>query len=62
MDVRRFHDLKHAYATMPLKSGADDLIVSKTSGHSTVSFTKDIYGQVDEDQQRNEINKASKYF
>ncbi len=39
----RFHDLRHTYATLLIKSGLDQLSVSAMLGHSKPSVTYDIY-------------------
>lgn len=60
--VIRFHDLRHTYATLLLKAGSNDLIISQTLGHSSVAFTKDIYSHPDVAFQRKELSKASKFL
>ena len=44
----RFHALRHAYAVTALQEGADIKTVQSNFGHSTVSFTLDVYGHVSE--------------
>ena len=44
----RFHDLRHSYAVVSLKSGDDVKTVLKNSGHATSAFTLDTYGHVTE--------------
>lgn len=39
----KFHDLRHTYATLLIKSGLDQLQVSAMLGHSKPSVTYDIY-------------------
>ena len=39
----RLHDLRHTYATLALRAGVDAKTVSARLGHSTVSFTLDVY-------------------
>jgi len=39
----RFHDLRHTFATLMLKSGAIPKIVSDALGHASVAFTMDCY-------------------
>ena len=43
----RFHDLRHSYATLMMKSGVNPKIVSTVLGHSDVSVTLDIYSHPD---------------
>lgn len=42
----RFHDLRHTYAVMAIKSGDDIKTVQENLGHATAAFTLDIYGHV----------------
>ena len=39
----RLHDLRHTHATLALQAGVHPKIVSERLGHSTVSFTLDVY-------------------
>ena len=43
---QRFHDLRHACATLLLEEGEELGVVSKLLGHSTVSTTIDTYGHL----------------
>jgi integrase len=40
---QRFHDLRHAYATIALAQGVDLAVVSKSLGHAQVSTSANIY-------------------
>ena len=42
----RFHDLRHAHATILLQQGVHPKIVSERLGHSSVAITLDIYSHV----------------
>ncbi len=42
----RFHDLRHAHATLMLQQGIHPKIVSERLGHSSVAITLDIYSHV----------------
>ena len=42
----RFHDLRHTYATLAIKSGDDIKTVQENLGHATAAFTLDVYGHV----------------
>ena len=42
----RFHDLRHAHASLLLKQGVHPKIVSERLGHSSVGITLDIYSHV----------------
>ena len=48
----RFHDLRHSYATMMLRSGVHPKIVSSVLGHSDVGTTLNIYSHADISMQR----------
>jgi integrase len=41
---QRFHDLRHAFATLQLEAGADVLEVSPAPGHASISTTANTYG------------------
>lgn len=49
---RRFHDLRHAAATLLLASGADIKVVSEYLGHTSIATTANIYAHVLPDVQR----------
>lgn len=42
----RFHDLRHTYAVMAIKSGDDIKTVQENLGHATAAFTLDVYGHI----------------
>lgn len=42
----RFHDLRHTYAVLSIKSGNDIKTVQESLGHATAAFTLDVYGHV----------------
>lgn len=42
----RFHDLRHAHATLKLKAGAHPKIVQERLGHGSISVTLDLYSHV----------------
>ncbi len=42
----RYHDLRHGAATLSLSAGVDIKIVQEMLGHSTSSFTRDVYTSV----------------
>jgi integrase len=46
LTVRRFHDLRHAAATLMLASGTELKVVSSVLGHSTIGITADTYADV----------------
>ena len=44
----RFHDLRHSYAVLAIKSGDDILTVQRNLGHHSAAFTLDVYGFITE--------------
>ena len=42
----RFHDLRHTYATLAIRSGVDPKTVSSVLGHYSEDFTLDVYTHV----------------
>ena len=42
----RFHDLRHAHATVLLSQGINPKVVQERLGHSTITTTMDIYSHV----------------
>jgi integrase len=43
---QRFHDFRHAYATLMLEAGEELAIVSRTLGHADLSTTADVYAHL----------------
>ncbi|MDQ3345882.1 MAG: tyrosine-type recombinase/integrase, partial [Chloroflexota bacterium] len=43
---RRFHDLRHTFATLALEAGEDLAMVSRALGHASVAITADTYMHV----------------
>ena len=43
---QRFHDLRHAYATLLIEAGADLYVVSRGLGHSSIATTANIYAHL----------------
>jgi integrase len=46
LPMTRFHDLRHAFATMMLEDGEDLAVISKALGHSNLSTTADVYAHL----------------
>jgi integrase len=42
----RLHDVRHSYATAPLKTGISAKVISERLGHATVQITLDTYSHV----------------
>lgn len=58
----RFHDLRHAHATMLFEDGAEAKDVSEELGHSSIVITNDIYINPNIDRRRDLVNKLDKKF
>jgi integrase len=58
----RFHDLRHAAATLMLGAGINPKIVSETLGHASVAFTLDTYGHVMPGMGREAADKMGSLF
>jgi site-specific recombinase XerD len=43
---QRFHDLRHAYATLLIEQGEELGVVSKIQGHSDLATTADVYAHL----------------
>jgi integrase len=43
---QRFHDLRHAYATLMLEDGEELAVISRSLGHSNISTTADVYAHL----------------
>ena len=43
---QRFHDLRHAYATLMLEDGEELTVISRSLGHSNLSSTADVYAHL----------------
>ncbi|MFC1865124.1 tyrosine-type recombinase/integrase [Chloroflexota bacterium] len=51
LDGIRFHDLRHTFASLMLLRGAKPKMISEALGHSSVSFTMDVYNHIIEGMQ-----------
>ena len=58
----RFHDLRHATATLLLSEGIHPKIVQEILGHSQISMTMDIYSHVLPNMQQDAMDKLNDLF
>jgi integrase len=58
---RRFHDLRHTFASRLIQQGANLLYVRDQLGHASVQITLDHYGHLIPDANRAEIDKLDRY-
>lgn len=49
---QRFHDLRHAHATLMLELGTPIEVVSRNLGHASIATTVDVYGHVTTERRR----------
>ena len=62
MPMVRFHDLRHSYAVISLKSGDDVKTVQENLGHATAAFTLDVYGHVTEKMKKDSADKMQAFI
>lgn len=62
LDMVRFHDLRHTYATLSLQNGVNYKTLSHNLGHRTVAFTMDVYGHVSETMEQEAADKMTMYI
>lgn len=53
----RFHDLRHTYAVLAIKSGDDIKTVQENLGHATAAFTLDVYGHVTDQMRKDSADR-----
>ena len=58
----RFHDLRHTFATLALTNGVDAKTVSNMLGHSSSSFTLDVYTHVTTQMQQAAADKMANFM
>jgi len=58
----RFHDLRGAYATLALESGANLKYVQNQLGHKTAEITLDIYAKLNEAARKESSDKLEAYL
>lgn len=62
IEPRKFHNLRHTYATRLFELGESPKTVQKLLGHSTLSITMDTYTHVLEDMKQKAVNKLDILF
>ena len=58
----RFHDLRHSYAVVSIRSGDDIQTVQDNQGHATAAFTLDVYGHVTQQMKQESANRVEQFF
>ncbi len=58
----RFHSLRHSAASLLIHSGATDKAVQTIMGHSSIQVTKDIYGHLFADAEREAMDRLDDHF
>ena len=58
----RFHDLRHTYAIVAIKSGDDIKTVQENLGHATAAFTLDIYCHVTEQMKQSSADRMEQFI
>lgn len=61
IENHRFHDLRHTYAVNSLRSGDDLKTLQENLGHSTASFTLDMYAHVTDDMRRDSSMRMQEF-
>ncbi|MBQ3529570.1 MAG: site-specific integrase [Oscillospiraceae bacterium] len=58
----RFHDLRHSYAVVAIKSGDDIKTVQENLGHATAAFTLDVYGHITEKMKQDSAARMEQFI
>ena len=58
----RFHDLRHSYAVVSIKSGDDIKTVQENLGHATAAFTLDVYGHVTQKMKQDSADRMGRFI
>lgn len=58
----RFHDLRHSYAVVSIRSGDDIKTVQGNLGHATAAFTLDVYGHITEQMKQESAQRMEGYI
>lgn len=59
---RRYHDLRHSYATMAIKAGDSIKDVQTNLGHSTVTITLDLYSHVTQEMKKASADRMESFI
>jgi len=62
LEMIRFHDLRHTFATLAIQNGVDIKTLSSMLGHYSAGFTLDTYAHVSTKMQREAANKMGKFM
>jgi len=62
IDPRKFHDLRHSAATLLFAAGVNPKVVSEALGHSDISMTLGMYGDVTPDMQQGVADVMNRLF
>lgn len=58
----RFHDLRHSYAVISIKSGDDIKTIQSNLGHSSAAFTLDVYGHCTDEMKKASADRMESYM
>lgn len=58
----RVHDLRHTFAVLSLQNGDDVKTVQENLGHSSASFTLDVYGHVSDRMKKESANRMENFI
>jgi len=61
IEYKKFHTLRHTYATQLIKNGAQLITVSRLLGHASIQTTE-IYAHVLESTKQNDVEKLNTLF
>lgn len=58
----RFHDLRHTYATISIRSDVDTMTLKENMGHHSAAFTLDVYGHCDKRMKLEGTSKIDRFI
>lgn len=58
----RFHDLRHSYAMLAIKSGIEMKVISESMGHSQIGTTMNVYGFVTPQMKKDSAVKIDNFI